>query len=444
MNSGETYHLEIWGYKEEDANGKRSRQYCKKKAEKIELYKKYNINLISIENDVFSNSFDSIQNRLSFILFPILNRKFEIVDHSFLINPNKISDDELFHEIMKFSNDSLTLPKENDFNDDNKYLFLEAIKRFGNYGNFAKRYNVCTNNKLGYWSNASATARQLQDLVDVQKTLTHSEIVDNANDSYAGMMEQIKDYNNQISDLENKQEDYANYNPTTSLSSVSKSIENGYLTLRGLSNEEVDKVKKAIADNFKEFDDENDINATSTWEDGDYIVTINLADQVSKTERKSKSSQVSDAISAYLKDNTANVKIESNEVNAQKKALEAQKQQLISEFASNTVTPYLQTTSVLSNFDSELMAALTNNAKNFDYSSIESEYGGDVDEMLRQKIVVPLQQLKPDAQDALRDALNLSFKSTTYFLAFSKCFLLTSSFVIFFMHVFPPISISQK
>lgn len=261
---------------------------------------------------------------------------------------------------------------------------------------------------LNLGTNASATARQLQDLVDVQKTLTHSEIVDNANDSYAGMMEQIKDYNNQISDLENKQEDYANYNPTTSLSSVSKSIENGYLTLRGLSNEEVDKVKKAIADNFKEFDDENDVNATSTWEDGDYIVTINLADQVSKTERKSKSSQVSDAISAYLKDNTANVKIESNEVNAQKKALEAQKQQLISEFASNTVTPYLQTTSVLSNFDSELMAALTNNAKNFDYSSIESEYGGDVDEMLRQKIVVPLQQLKPDAQDALRDALNLN------------------------------------
>lgn len=261
---------------------------------------------------------------------------------------------------------------------------------------------------LNLGTNASATARQLQDLVDVQKTLTHSEIVDNANDSYAGMMEQIKDYNNQISDLENKQEDYANYNPTTSLSSVSKSIENGYLTLRGLSNEEVDKVKKAIADNFKEFDDENDVNATSTWEDGDYIVTINLADQVSKTERKSKSSQVSDAISAYLKDNTANVKIESNEVNAQKKALEAQKQQLISEFASNTVTPYLQTTSVLSNFDSELMAALTNNAKNFDYSSIESEYGGDVDEMLRQKIVVPLQQLKSDAQDALRDALNLN------------------------------------
>lgn len=261
---------------------------------------------------------------------------------------------------------------------------------------------------LNLGTNASATARQLQDLVDVQKTLTHSEIVDNANDSYAGMMEQIKDYNNQISDLDKKQEDYANYNPTTSLSSVSKSIENGYLTLRGLSNEEVDKVKKAIADNFKEFDDENDVNATSTWEDGDYIVTINLADQVSKTERKSKSSQISDAISAYLKDNTANVKIESNEVNTQKKALEAQKQQLISEFASNTVIPYLQTTSVLSNFDSELMAALTNNAKNFDYSSIESEYGGDVDEMLRQKIVVPLQQLKPDAQDALRDALNLN------------------------------------
>lgn len=67
---------------------------------------------------------------------------------------------------------------------------------------------------LNLGTNASSTARQLQDLVDVQKTLTHSEIVDNANDSYAGMMEQIKDYNNQISDLENKQEDYGQLYPS--------------------------------------------------------------------------------------------------------------------------------------------------------------------------------------------------------------------------------------
>ena len=152
LSNGEVYHLEVWGYKKYNASGKRSKQYCKRKAEKIELYKKYNINLISVENDVFANSFDVIQEKLSMILSPILDCKFHIINHSLMMNPNKLSDDELFKEIIKLSSDKITLPKENDFDNSNKYLFYEAIKRFGNYGNFAKKYNVCTNSKRNYWN----------------------------------------------------------------------------------------------------------------------------------------------------------------------------------------------------------------------------------------------------------------------------------------------------
>ena len=152
ISDSNVYHVEVWGYSKEDGDGKRSKQYCKKKKEKIKLYEKYRINLISIENEIFSNTFDTIQKKLSSILSPILKQKFKIIDHSFLVNPNKMSDDELFNEIMKLSNDGVTLPKESDFNETNKYLFLEALKRFGNYGNFAKRYGVCTNSKRGYWN----------------------------------------------------------------------------------------------------------------------------------------------------------------------------------------------------------------------------------------------------------------------------------------------------
>lgn len=162
---GTTYHLEVWGYNSADANGKRSQMYCKRKANKMELYKKYGINLISVENDIFANTFETIQLKLSELLSDILGEDLKIIDHTFLTHPNKMSDKELFDEIMKISKDPSTLPKEIDFTSDNKCLFLEALKRFGNYSKFAKHFGVVTNNKHDYWNEDTVLNR----MTDIQK-----------------------------------------------------------------------------------------------------------------------------------------------------------------------------------------------------------------------------------------------------------------------------------
>lgn len=159
MVNGEIYHLEVWGYQKSDVDGSRSKEYYKRKKEKIALYKKYNINLISIENDIFSNTFDKIQTKLSELLRDILNADLKVIDHKYLIHPNKMSDDELFSEIMKISKDNVTLPKESDFTEDNKHLFLEALKRFDNYNKFAKHFSVVTNRKRGYWNEKTVINR---------------------------------------------------------------------------------------------------------------------------------------------------------------------------------------------------------------------------------------------------------------------------------------------
>ena len=161
--NGEICHLEVWGYKKSDADGSRSKMYCERKSQKLELYSKYNINLISIENDVFSNSFDGIQLKLKELLSDILKSELKIIDHKFMVHPNKMSDDELFDEIMKISRDSTTLPSETDFSEENKCLYYEALKRFGNYGKFAKRFGVVTNNKHGYW-NEDTILNRLSDI----------------------------------------------------------------------------------------------------------------------------------------------------------------------------------------------------------------------------------------------------------------------------------------
>lgn len=127
------------------------------------MYRKYGIKLISVENDIFSNAFDTIQLKLSELLSDILESDLKIIDHTFLMHPNKMTDKELFDEIMKLSKDSTTLPKETDYTKDNKCLFLEALKRFGNYGKFAKHFGVVTNNKHGYW-NEDTILNRLSDI----------------------------------------------------------------------------------------------------------------------------------------------------------------------------------------------------------------------------------------------------------------------------------------
>ena len=195
-SDGTIYHLEVWGYSSADANGKRSQMYCKRKANKLELYKKYGINLISVENDIFGNTFEIIQIKLSELLSDILEANLKIIDHTFLIHPNKMSDQELFEEIMKIGKGSSTLPKETDFTSDNRCLFLEALKRFGNYGKFAKHFGVVTNNKRGYWNEDTVLNR----LTDIQRKYgylpTSIEIRNNkmakSDDLFIGIVDGVK------------------------------------------------------------------------------------------------------------------------------------------------------------------------------------------------------------------------------------------------------------
>lgn len=135
--------------------------YCKRKTKKKSLYKKYNINLISIDPDVFSNSFEIIQEKLKNILNPILIKDLKIIDREYMTSPNKLSDNELFEKIMELSEDNITLPKQRDYPDNKKYLFYEALRRFKNYNRFARHFDVATNNKRNYWNRNSVLSRMM-------------------------------------------------------------------------------------------------------------------------------------------------------------------------------------------------------------------------------------------------------------------------------------------
>ena len=150
---GIVYHLELWGYTSGyEYLESRANEYLKRKEMKKKLYKKYDINLIEVDAQVFSNTLSAIQNRLSNILSDILNVELKDVDRKYIINPRGLTNDELFESIMKYSEDGITLPDRTFLQKNDTSLLNEILLRFDNYNNFAKEYGVRTNNKRGFWN----------------------------------------------------------------------------------------------------------------------------------------------------------------------------------------------------------------------------------------------------------------------------------------------------
>lgn len=68
-----------------------------------------------------------------------------------MVNPNKLTDDELLDRFMEYSDDVRFLPKQEILMKNVPTLFNEMIRRYGNKNNFAKRFNKLTYSKFGLW-----------------------------------------------------------------------------------------------------------------------------------------------------------------------------------------------------------------------------------------------------------------------------------------------------
>jgi hypothetical protein len=145
---GKVYHCEIWGNISESLNG-----YETNKKNKIALYKKYKRNLISIESDIFKDSYQNIQQKLKEIFEPVLGKTMHFVPQSCLITTD-YTDDELFDKIMSYSQDKNYLPVVSVLKQNGVYtLYDEVVKRYGSYNKFAENYGLDIRRKEpGYWT----------------------------------------------------------------------------------------------------------------------------------------------------------------------------------------------------------------------------------------------------------------------------------------------------
>lgn len=149
--STEEYHVEIWGFYKTDNTSSRSHQYNKKRMIKEELYKQHGIKLISINPDIFNHPLNEIQALLTEIFQPILDQKLSLIDVSYLINPTKLSDEELLAEIMKYSTNDKLLPYQSVLQEKCPSILNEMLKRYGNQNTFARKMGKMTHSKKKMW-----------------------------------------------------------------------------------------------------------------------------------------------------------------------------------------------------------------------------------------------------------------------------------------------------
>lgn len=157
LTNGEELHCEIWGGKRDSPKEESGifESYNETMEIKLNLYKKYNIRLISINPEVFTQPSIELQKTLYKIFSPYFQMTFKEVDYSLLSTSTlkNMSDDELIKKVMKYSIDG-TLPTSNYLRSINKeFLFVEVIKRHKHYINFAKKYSLDTKRKHNnYWT----------------------------------------------------------------------------------------------------------------------------------------------------------------------------------------------------------------------------------------------------------------------------------------------------
>lgn len=154
LDNGEVIYCEVWGYSEKD-NHKRAQNYIKSKNKKIKLYKKYNLELISINYELFQSSYSDIISALRYIFSTYLNLQYKDVSHVDIMPKHSKPDELILKEIMKLSDDDRFLPTITEVIEYNHNLYYQIIKRYGTYLSFAKKFNKQTHtfrtNRI-YWT----------------------------------------------------------------------------------------------------------------------------------------------------------------------------------------------------------------------------------------------------------------------------------------------------
>lgn len=256
------------------------------------------------------------------------------------------------------------------------------------------------NSLISLGTNASVASKNLQELLETQKMITHTEISGKSKDAFGGTYALTKDIDKEIKQLKTNRK--ALKSELDARTDIQKSFKDGVFSLSGLHTKDVKKVKDALGKTL-DIDPLNIPTTSSPDGEGNTLYNFSIDPDTSIT----KINKASSAIENALKYNTEVLTGQLGETNAELTAKQEEQKQAWSTFANEVAKPFIQTSPQLNNIPQELTEAVTNNLSSMDWGNIYDKYNGDAQFALLDSFVIPLQNLKKPAQEALTEALQL-------------------------------------
>lgn len=296
------------------------------------------------------------------------------------------------HESVNWADNSNKALSDSDYQE-----YLDISNQIADqFPTLVSGYDAQGNAILNLSSSASTAAGSLRELYDAQMMSANVKIGEELNDNYKGVTTQIKQYKKENDELQTQIDTL-----DTQISSDPVRISKGTIKIDpniiGADNVKLKKELYSALSNAGVTFDEFQL------EDGKTLIST------SGISKELKSS-IEDIVSKYPGDtvkNKNNLAVDKNELEKKVRTNEMLiKDQLNS--MTESISQYMQTSSVFTNLNSKLQDAFLGNISNMDIDTISSdEYGGDVKKFIYGEFLNPMEDLKPEAQEKLADLLSL-------------------------------------
>ena len=264
---------------------------------------------------------------------------------------------------------------------------------------------------LNVGSSATQAEQALMRMYEASKLASNVEISQNLQDSYTGIATQIKEYETKNTDLatdiSNLEKDIAeNEKEQNNVNNGEWArIEGNTIVIPSYSTDKESKIRKLLIDSYNDITLDDMGQLFEPGKEAKFVMS-NVDESLIPSIQQSISALVKSSVEAtgaalQAEINTKEQQMQSNNlyIADQKKAI------------TNVVSQYLNTSDIFDEQSELLQNALLSNLDKLDYELISSKYGGQIVPFIYGEIIGPLNNLTPEIQKALDDAIETSSKN---------------------------------
>lgn len=285
------------------------------------------------------------------------------------------------------------------------------------YPTLVSGYDIQGNAILNLSSNAKEAANSLKDLYDMQMLSSNATIGENLQQSYDGIMTQVKQYEKAIksskktADEAGESIDNLNNNTTDYYKELT---ENGKIVVDSAnfgSLTDYNDFQSSITNAIRKSGIEPMLGLTKEYWNDELDTLATRQEIILDTPIEQLSTQQSELLQSNLakmkSDSLNSLQVTKNEAEKETSATELLIQDQWKSL-SDSLGQYLQTSDTFTHLNEDVQNALLGNLKNVSLDPLkdENQYNGDVLDFLYGEFLEPLSKLSDKSQQALSDALN--------------------------------------